>query len=29
MNDYPIDFLDYYDPDNSDEEMDRKEKEKS
>ena len=27
MNDYPIDFLDYYDPDNSDEEMDRKEKE--
>lgn len=27
MNDYPIDFLDYYDPDDSDEEMDRKEKE--
>lgn len=27
MNDYPIDFFDYYDPDDSDEEMDRKEKE--
>ena len=27
MNDYPIDFLDYYDPDDSDEEMERKEKE--
>ena len=27
MNDYPIDFLDYYDPDDSDKEMDRKEKE--
>ena len=27
MNDYPIDFLDYYDPDDSDEGMDRKEKE--
>ena len=27
MNDYPIDFLDYYDVDDSDEEMDRKEKE--
>ena len=27
MNDYPIDFLDYYDPDDSDEEMDIKEKE--
>lgn len=27
MNDYPIDFLDYYDPDDSDEEMNRKEKE--
>ena len=27
MNDYPIDFLDYYDVDDSDEEMERKEKE--
>lgn len=27
MNNYPIDFLDYYDPDDSDEEMERKEKE--
>lgn len=27
MNDYPIDFLDYYGPDDSDEEMERKEKE--
>ena len=27
MNDYPIDFLDYYDPNDSDEEMERKEKE--
>ena len=27
MNDYPIDFLDYYDVDDSDEEIDRKEKE--
>ncbi len=27
MNDYPIDFFDYYDPDDSDEDMDRKEKE--
>lgn len=27
MNDYPIDFLDYYDPDDSNEEMKRKEKE--